>query len=385
MILPGKRAAMAGVLLFCLALVLFPLRVHREMVDFRVNYTAGERLSHGESLYRPTDGHYQFKYPPFAAMLYVPLTALPLPAAKAVWYLLILCASAGVFYLAWRLSPPGSGSPAWAAWLPLLILGRYFLRELQLGQINALITLLLLLMTAFLLRAERPGHPAAEPGAGLLWGLSVALKPYALIFLPYLVLKKKFRALGAGAAFLALAVVLPALYYGFPGDVSVHRQWIKSLSESTPRLLVSQDNVSLLALAAKWTGSPDLAFKLWIVGVCLLAGLMYLLVRRGRRLENPVPLDCALLLLLIPLISPLGWDYTLLAAVPAVAIISRRLRDFSAAARFGLAPVMAVIPLSLYDLLGRRFYARFMSLSVITLCFLVLAGYGAALRLRNRC
>jgi uncharacterized membrane protein YhaH (DUF805 family) len=112
---------------------------------------------------------------------------------------------------------------------------------------------------------------------------------------------------------------------------------------------------------------------------------MYLLVRRGRRLENPVPLDCALLLLLIPLISPLGWDYTLLAAVPAVAIISRRLRDFSAAARFGLAPVMAVIPLSLYDLLGRRFYARFMSLSVITLCFLVLAGYGAALRLRNRC
>ncbi|MCJ7612933.1 MAG: hypothetical protein MUP19_11800, partial [Candidatus Aminicenantes bacterium] len=104
-----------------------------------------------------------------------------------------------------------------------------------------------------------------------------------------------------------------------------------------------------------------------------------------RTLENPIPLDCGLLLLLIPLISPLGWDYTFLSSVLALSLISKHYFDYSVPARIVLTLLCLVIPLSLYDLFGRHFYARFMSLSIITLCFVILAGMSVALRHKRLC
>jgi len=385
MIFTKKRAAGLASLLLVLSLALLFPRIKKGMADFTVNYTAGSRLSWGESLYRVEDGHYQFKYPPAAALLYLPLSLLPLPAAKAVWFALLVLVSGGVFYLIHKLSAGGNKAASWLSWLPLLILGRYFFRELQLGQINALLTFLLLIMTSRLSAAEGRDSPGAERAAGLLWGLSLALKPYALIFLPYLVLKKKVRSLVAGGAVLVIAFLSPALYYGFSGNVAVHKEWVKTLSQSTPQLLRSQDNASLLAMFAKWTGRPDLSVKLWLIGMMVLAAVAYIVFRKGRSLENPVPLDCGLLLLLIPLISPLGWDYTFLSSVLAVGFITRRFYDFSAAARLPLLMVLVIIPLSLYDLMGRKLYAQFMSLSVITVCFLVLVGFVVVLRQKRLC
>jgi alpha-1,2-mannosyltransferase len=378
-----KRAALLLSLVLLAFLALFVIRINKEMVDFQVNRTAGARLSWGESLYRTEDGHYQFKYPPFASMLYLPLALLPLPAAKAVWFALVLLASGGAFYLSFRLASDKRKGADWLAALPLLILGRYFLREIQLGQINALLTCLLLIMTGLLVSAEKKRAPRSETWAGLFWGLAVALKPYALIFLPYLVLKRKARALVSGAVFLVLAFLMPSFYYGLAGNVTVHKEWIKTLSQSTPQLLTSQDNASLLAMFAKWTGRPHLSVQLWAVCLVLLAGFLFTIIRKGRTQENPVPLDCGLLLLFIPLISPLGWDYTFLSSVLAVGLIARHYFDFPVAGRVFLSVVSLIIPLSLYDVLGRRVYAQLMSLSAITVCFLVLAGYAAALRIKD--
>jgi len=378
-----KRTALLLSLVLLSFLALFVIRINKEMADFQVNYTAGARLSWGESLYRTEDGHYQFKYPPFAAMLYLPLALLGLPAAKAVWFALVLLASGGAFYLSFRLASDTKEGTGWLAALPFLVLGRYFFREIQLGQINALLTFLLLVMTGLLVTAEKKRSPRSEMWAGLFWGLAVALKPYALIFLPYLVLKRKARPLVSGAVFLVLAFLMPAFYYGLAGNVTVHKEWIKTLSQSTPRLLTSQDNASLLAMLAKWTGRPHLSVQLWAACLVLLGGFLFYIIRKGRTQENPVPLDCALLLLFIPLISPLGWDYTFLSSVLAVSLIAHHYFDFPVAGRVFLSIVSLIVPLSLYDVLGRRVYAQFMSLSVITVCFLVLAGYAAALRLKD--
>lgn len=374
------RTKIAAVVLVLAGSGLFFTRIQPRMADFVVNYKAGARMSWGESLYRAEDGHYQFKYPPFAAFLYLPLAALPLPIAKAVWFSLILAASAGCFFLSLRLARDKTAPPAWWSCVPLFVLGRYFLRELQLGQINALITFLLLGMAGLLAAAENMDSSRAETGAGLLWGFSVALKPYALIFLPYFILKKKARPLAAGLAGLALAFLMPALFYGLQGDWTVHGEWVRSLSRSTPQLLTSQDNVSLLAMFTKWTGRPDLALRLWTLGLVLLVVLMFVIIRKGREIEKPAALECGLLLLLIPLVSPLGWDYTFLSSVLALTLVCRSFNNYRLGARLFLGAVLLFIPLSLYDLLGRRLYARFMSLSIITLCFLVLAAYAAFLR-----
>jgi hypothetical protein len=350
------------------------------MVDFQVNYMSGQRLLWGETLYRTVDGHFQFKYPPFAAALYLPLALLPLSVAKGIWFLLSLGAATFIFSTAYRLLNP---SLAVRIGAPLL-LARYFLRELELGQINALITAGLLLMIALLVKSEPdPVGAADEWKAGALWGVACALKPYALIFLPYFGLKKRFRTLAAGGAALAAAFLLPAAYFGWRGNLTVHREWLQSLGRSTPPLLASQDNVSLMGFFAKWTGQAGLSTLLYGLSLGALAVLILLLVARGASLKQPGRLEACLLLLLIPLVSPLGWDYTFLAAAPALVLVLGRWKDYPQAARWLLAIDLGVISLSLYDILGRRLYAKFMSLSVITLSFVLLIFYLGRLRFRR--
>ena len=54
------------------------VRLNRtELVDFAVPYTAAGRFVAHEPLYRPDDGHYQYKYLPAFAQLMVPFNGCP--------------------------------------------------------------------------------------------------------------------------------------------------------------------------------------------------------------------------------------------------------------------------------------------------------------------
>ncbi len=375
----------AGVAVLTLAagsalLLFFLLRAERSMADFEVNFTAGKRLLWGETLYRSADGHFQFKYPPFAAAVYLPFSLLPLALAKGLWFLLSTSAVVSIFILAFRLLEP----PRVVRIAAPLLLARYFLRELELGQVNALITAGLMGM-AWLLLAKEPEavRPANERKAGLLWGLACALKPYALIFLPYFGLKKRLRTLLWGGGVLVAAFSLPAAYYGWRGNLAVHKEWIQSLSRSTPPLLPSQDNVSLMGFMAKWAGQAGFSTLLYGLSLGFLAVFFLALVARGRLVKRNGRLEVCLLLLLIPLVSPLGWDYTFLAAAPALVLILRHWSDYPLSARVWLAVDLGIISLSLYDILGRSLYAKFMSISVVTMCFLAFLYYLGRLRFKR--
>lgn len=361
-------------------LVLFLVKVKNEMHDFQVNYTAGLRLGQGETLYRPwkpdpgweNDGHWQFKYSPFSAFVYLPLSYLPLTAAKGLWYFLIIFSIGTILVLSVRLASFNPDAVIRAALLSFLILTKFFLREIQLGQINAIITAILLGMTWLLVKGDEAPSAAGEQNAGLLWGLAVALKPYAVIFLPYFILKRKWRALAAGVIVLAASLFVPVLFYGVQGNWSVIREWVTSLSESTPALFTSQDNVSLLACLNKWTGNSTLAVILFGAAVALLGVMTLVFILRGKSAPRPAVMECALLIVFIPLLSPLGWDYTFLSAFLAVALIIRHFAVFPRPWKILLTIDFAVIALSLYDLLGRRFYGQLMSWSVPTVNFLII-------------
>jgi hypothetical protein len=374
-------ALLAAAITLCT--VLFLLRGRRGMVDFEVNYEAGKRLRAGETLYRSEDGHYQFKYPPFSALLYVPVSFLPPDAAKTVWFLVVLGSTIFVFYLSFALARPGGRQAPLLRIVPPLIFAKCFLRELSLGQINALITALMLGMVLALVRRGGRSSPWREGAAGGLWGISTALKPYAAIFLPYWVLRRKWRAFGAGLVALALAFLGPAIFFGFSGNLLVHREWIGSLSRSTMSLLDTQDNISLIAMFTKWTGRPGLSGTLYILSVAALAlGFLGLIVR-GRKVKDPMVLESGLLLALIPLVSPLGWDYTLLSSVLAVMLVLKHFDALPGPARVFLIVNFCLFGLSLYDLMGRGLYAEFMALSIPTVNALVFIGTAAWLRAKE--
>jgi alpha-1,2-mannosyltransferase len=367
-----SRRVLAAAAIVLLAAV-FWLKGRTAMADFEVNYRAGGRLLAGETLYRTTDQHWQFKYSPFSALLYLPLSFLPLPAAKAIWFGLVAAATAAVILLSRRALGTASPPSAWAAGLAAAVLARFFLRELQLGQINAVITVLLLIMILEL-RPAGDRWAAGEIRAGIFWGLATALKPYAVIFLPYFLLKRKFRALLTGLGIVAVSLAVPVVFYGPAGLGTVLGEWAQTLSRSTPGLFDTQDNVSLMGLLTKWTGDIGLAIPLFAGLTALLALLTLAAVLKGRAVSDPLPLDAGLLLLFIPLLSPLGWDYTFLSAYLALLVVFDRWNRFSRPVRAVLALASALIGLAAYDLLGRTLYASYMAASIPTLCFLVVTA-----------
>jgi hypothetical protein len=155
---------------------------------------------------------------------------------------------------------------------------------------------------------------------------------------------------------------------------------VSTLSQSTPTLLTSHDNISIIAFWMKWTGNPVLS---WIISgtmTATLAALVLAMIWKGRDVAAPVALECGLLLMLIPLVSPLAWDYTLLMSVLAVTILVYHFFHYSGLWRALLVANFCMISLSIYDLMGRNLYESFMDWSVLTVNFLILVGSLACLR-----
>ena len=81
-----RKHVIGAVLLILIATVVFAVRISSEMRDFEVYWTGGVHAAAGEPLYSADDGHYRYKYFPAFAVLAIPLSLIPLPAAKVVWF-----------------------------------------------------------------------------------------------------------------------------------------------------------------------------------------------------------------------------------------------------------------------------------------------------------
>ncbi len=374
--LPRFSAPQLLAALLLAAAALAAPRVVREMPDFEVYYRAGTRARHAEALYRAEDGHYQHKYLPVFAVAVAPLTLLPLHTAKVVWFFISVAALAVLVAASLALLPDRRAGPWALAGLTTLAMLKFYLHELNLGQCNSLLALCVVAAIGSL----RRGRPARAGG----WiATSVVVKPYTLVFLPYLFVTRRWRALAACAAAVVAALAVPALVYGVRGNVTQLGDWIATIAETTAPNLLNQDNVSVWAMYAKWFGIGRLAGFLAIGTIAALLGVVAAMVRNGEGLPRPEYLEVATLMLLVPLLSPQGWDYGLLAATPAVMLFFDRFRDLPRAARIAGGAAVAVMAFSVFDLMGRRAYAAFMAASVITVCALTLVGTLAVIRARR--
>ena len=142
----------------------YTARIHREMVDFQAHRAAASRALDGENLYRPSDGHYQFKYLPAFALAMAPATWIEFRYARLIWYAVsfgLLCV-----FVRWSAEslPEKRLTEHALMWFAILFVGKYYARELNLGQTNILLgaTLMAALLAAEAgakwdgLRARRP-------------------------------------------------------------------------------------------------------------------------------------------------------------------------------------------------------------------------------------
>jgi hypothetical protein len=351
-------------------------RLPGEMRDFEVYWTAAGRALQAEPLYRTADGHYQFKYLPAFAVLTAPAALVPLVLAKKIWFVLSVALLAWLIWLALAVLPQRRRPVWWLAVVVIVAMGKFYGHELVLGQVNVLFGVL---VTGALLSLAR----GQDTRAAALLVAAVVVKPYAVLFLPWIAFVRGPRALVTVGLLTVAVLALPAVLYGVPGSIELHQQWWVTVTESTAPNLTNNDNVSVAGFAAKWLGPGPGAGALTVAAAVVLLGTAAGVVLRRRGLERPEALEGALLLTIIPLVSPQGWDYVFLIATPAVALFANYDDRLPAPLRWATWIAVATIGLSLFDLMGRERYAAFMSWSIITLCFLVLVTALAALRARR--
>ena len=369
------RGAIA-LLLVALAVWLFVAKAAPRMPDFEVYWRAGVRAAAAEPLYRPSDEDYQFLYFPAFAIVMIPFGALPVAAAKAVWFTLSAAALATLLPLSTALLPERR-KPVWLLITALIIgLGKYYVEDAGLGQINTLV--------AFVAAcAVLAFHAGREAAAGALVAFAIVLKPYALILAPWVVARRRPHAIAALTAGLAIAFALPAVVYGFDGTLTLHREWWRTVTDTTDRLLLHSDNISLASAWAKRLGIGQAAAALATASsIALLAAALMVFLRR-KDIRKPDGLEAGLLLAITPLISPQGWDFVLVMATTALVYVVNDFDRLPRVIRMLTIVAIAAVGLSLYDLVGRRILYALLSVSVITIGMLVLLGALVTLRLRK--
>ena len=352
------------------------VRHKRDLVDFEVYRTAAARAWDAEPLYRPEDGHYQFKYLPAFAIPMTPFAVVDMTLAKAAWCVL----SVGLLVIFVRRSIAALPNPRVAArrlaWITVLLMAKFYAHEIELGQTNILLGVVLVSSLA----AAQRRLPIL---AGALVGVAVFVKPYALVLVPWLVVSQGVPAVLSFGGVLAAGLVMPVALYGWAGNRDLLVAWLRTVTDTTAPNLLLPENISMATMWAKWIGVGRAASVLAMVTACAAMALTVAAMEKRRRVAAPDYLEFGMLMLLVPLISPQGWDYVLLIATPAVIVVVDRFHEVSVAWRVASAAALALMSFTIFDLVGRTAYSHLMAISIVTVAALGLIVCLAHLRWRS--
>jgi alpha-1,2-mannosyltransferase len=255
-----------------------------------------------------------FTYPPFAALLFAPWqrTFTSVGLVQAVWTMGNLVALIGVLVLSVRLVKPSlDGVATWrlalALSLPAVLLNPV-LMTIGFGQVNLFVTFLVM----WDLLSERRIGKRQMP-LGVATGLAAAVKLTPLLFVPYLVITRRWRGaltcvLTFGACELVSFAVSPA---------SSRAYWTKAIFQpGRAGELTIVDNQNLWGVLDRFTHGllPD-AVVLPLLLLAAAAGLW--LAAQAHRRSSPFlgVLICAVTCLIV---SPISWVHHMVWVVPAI-------------------------------------------------------------------
>jgi alpha-1,2-mannosyltransferase len=269
-------------------------------VDVEVYREAGRSIVYGRPIYLQMTESPQllpFTYPPFAALLALPMVLVPFGALGWIWTGLQVLATYGAVLLAFRPLLRRAGSAHWLAgalvtapvlWLNPVSDGVRF------GQVNAFLILACLADLAL----RRPPWRR-----GLLIGLSIAVKLTPGVFLVHLLWSRRWRdavtvAAAAAGATVAAVFVLPGATITF---------WTGALSDPTrlgPNSGTSNQSLRGVLLRLGPDGTAGTA--LWLVCVLVVGVIGFALARRADAIGNQVAAAGACGLMAV-LLSPVAW------------------------------------------------------------------------------
>lgn len=264
-------------------------------IDLTVYLRAAADVLAGRDPNNPPPGALPWLYPPFAALAFLPLLALPHWAAASLFALASLAALARMAHLI----APLLDRPNWARWWPLLLAAEPVYSTLGFGQVNLLLAWLV--VEGFLSRHR------------WLIGVAVGVKLTPLIFVFPLLLRRDLRGLTGIAIGASGTVALGWL----AAPVASTSFWGGSLTHAPAHIGVAYAaNQSLTGAALRLLGpGPHVLIVCLLLAAAALTLATIVLVK--------VPDDLVLTLsisgLLGVLASPISWTHHWIWLLPLIA------------------------------------------------------------------
>jgi alpha-1,2-mannosyltransferase len=298
-------------------LVISALRysANKPEMDFQV-YRMGGRHIFGSGLYSSEvevlGRHLSFTYPPFAALLFWPLSHLSAVTGQVLWDALNL--GALIALIALSISAARSRRMVASDWraalllvTPIALLMFPVRSDLALGQVNILLILMIVadLTTGLTWRGRSFPH-------GVLLGVAAAIKLTPLVFIPYLMVSRQWRA--ARNATLTFVLTTGAMFV-----VSPHASWLYFTKDAFDVNRVgnslSVGNQALHAAIMRAHLSPGAVLFDLIEAAVLCVGVAIATMAFRRSSKLLAVLVCAATGLLL---SPISWPHHYVWIVPAV-------------------------------------------------------------------
>ena len=212
-------------LLFLLLCIVLDIINHQFWLnDFKVYYGAAENLKNGADIYGSAFGLGSgfFKYSPFAAMIFIPLTFLNYFFAEIFFCFLIFIATFYIFKWLMKNMLSNEKNTFLIPFFTLLVCAVHFQRELHLGNIN-LILIALLLFIFELIKSKK------SFSAAIIYALVIAIKPHFIILLPLFLLRKKWKFSAFSICIFVVLLHLPILLVGFAKNGLLFHHWIAAM------------------------------------------------------------------------------------------------------------------------------------------------------------
>jgi alpha-1,2-mannosyltransferase len=287
-------------------LVYWPL--DQWQVDVEVYREAGVSILTGRPVYSAMTEAPQllpFTYPPFAAVLALPLALVPFAVAGWGWTVLqVVATTAIVWYAAWRLvHRTGAWAPLTLALLTAPVLWLHPVSDgIRFGQVNAFMVLACLMD----LRRPRPGL-LKRVAPGVLVGLAMSVKLTPGVFVVHYLVCRRWReaatAVGTAVAVtLGAWVLLPEASFTFWGGA------LQDPARLGPNMGTSNQSLRGFLLRVGPEGLPGTV--LWLACVAVVAWFGFRLARRAYLAGDSIS-EVAAVGLMAVLLSPVAWIHHL--------------------------------------------------------------------------
>jgi Glycosyltransferase family 87 len=373
--------------------VLLELKNHRfHMSDFHVYYVAASRMVHGENLYRPVeDGFYHFKYSPTSAIFFIPFSFLPSVAAQTTyWFFLALMVCLGLYLSLLMIAPrfkieDDVGKINTLVLLTALVASVHVSRELELGQVNQLLFVIYVIAVYFFSRGR---HVASA----FFLAASLFLKPFALIFLPWLLIRRKWRLVLFFILFSVGFATVPIVFM-HPGTIIPQYQaWLQEMAIelSHKQALLAKENHTIFSLIARYT---PLRYTRLVVDhvplfqamvLAVIASVFLYCMHRGKGLKDGFVCEAAVLISLIPLLtftSHNAFGFTELA----IMILLYHFKTLKMPEKILAAAGMVCVGGNIYDIVGRKLWFILNDLSLVGVGAVLLIAALGLVRQRRVC